>query len=468
MPHSHDAWPTLRADLAGALRRGLAALAATAAVGLAAAVWGEAAAETLEEVLATAYTNNATLAAQRAALRAVDEGVPQGLAGWRPTVDIDGSYGTTRQESSGSTVSSGAQTLSPLTASVGLTQPLYRGGRTRAATRQAEANVLAARANLAVTEQDVLLAVVTAYLDVLRDQAMVRLSRNNEQVLRRQLEATRDRFEVGEITRTDVAQAEARLSRATSDRIQAEGDVVSSRAALAQLIGAVPGRLEAPPPLRGLPTSVAEAAAIAAVESPTLLASRHSERASRHAIDAAVGNLLPTVSLDSSLSRNEDSFTRGSVTESATITARVTIPLYQAGSVASQVRQSRNTNNQRRLEIEQTRRQVRQQVTQAWEGLTTATDRIRSSTDQARAAEIALEGVIQEAEVGLRTTLDTLDAEQELLDARVAVVIAERDQYVAAFEVRSAIGRLSARMLDLAVEYYDPAAYYERVRRRWW
>ena len=349
-----------------------------------------------------------------------------------------------------------------------MAQPLYRGGRTRAGTRQAEATVLAARADLLATEQDVLLAAVTAYLDVLRDQAIVRLNRNNEQVLRCQLEATRDRFEVGEITRTDVAQAEARLSRATSDRIQAEGNVVSSRAALSQVTGTVPGALAAPPALSGLPTSVAEAIAIAVVESPSLLASRLSERASQHAIDAAIGNLLPTISLNGDIRRNEDSFTRGSVTESATITARITIPLYQAGAVASEVRQSRNTNNRRRLEIEETRRVVRQQVTQAWERLTTATDRVRSSTDQTRAAGIALEGVRAEAEVGLRTTLDTLDAEQELLDARVAVVIAERDQYVAAFDVREAIGRLNARALELPVEYYDPAAYYERVRRRWW
>ena len=463
MPHLRAVRFSIRTGVAVAVKRLLTAVAMTTAT-----AWGGAMGETLEEVLATAYTNNANLAAQRAAVRATDEGVPQGLAGWRPTVDIDGSYGRTRQESSGSTFSSGTTTLSPSTASLGLEQALYRGGRTRAATRQAEATVLAARASLTATEQDVLLAAVTAYLDVLRDQAIVRLNRNNEQVLRRQLQATRDRFEVGEITRTDVAQAEARVSRATSDRIQAEGDVVSSRAALTQLIGVVPGGLEAPPPLSGLPTSAAEAVAIAAVESPSLLSSRHSERASQHAVDAAVGNLLPTISLSGDFNRNEDSFTRGSVTESATITARVTIPLYQAGRVASEVRQSRNTNNQRRLEIEETRRQVRQLVMQAWERLTTSTDRIRSSTDQARAAGIALEGVRQEAEVGLRTTLDTLDAEQELLDARVAVVIAERDQYVAAFEVRASIGRLTARMLGLSVDYYDPAAYYERVRRRWW
>ena len=462
MTQSRDARRPVRAELAGAARRSLAVLVAALAIG------GTAAAETLAEVLATAYSNNAALAAQRAALPAVDEGVPQALAGWRPTVDIDGSYGKTSQDSSSSRVSSGSQTLSPASASLSLAQPLYRGGRTRAGTRQAEASVLAARADLLATERDTLLATVTAYLDVLRDQAIVRLNRNNEQVLRRQLEATRNRFEVGEITRTDVAQAEARLSRATSDRIQAEGNVVSSRAALAQVTGTVPGVLEAPPPLAGLPASVAEAVAIAVVESPTLLASRHRERASRHAVSAAIGNLLPTISLNSDITRNEDSFTRGSVTESATITARITIPLYQAGAVASGVRQSRNTNNQRRLEIEETRRLVRQQVTQAWERLTTATDRVRSSTDEARAAGVALEGVRAEAEVGLRTTLDTLDAEQELLDARVAVVIAERDQFVAAYEVRASIGRLNSRALDLPVEYYDPAAYYERARRRWW
>ena len=426
-------------------------------------------AETLEQALVAAYASNPGLAAERAAVRGVDEFVPQARAGWRPSTQIDTSYGRRRNQNSGGALGSGGNTiLSPFSAQISVTQPLYRGGRTIAATREAEANVLAARERLRSVEQTVLLGAVTAYMDVLRDQAVLRLNQGNEAVLRRQLQAARDRFEVGEVTRTDVAQAEARLSRAVADRIASRGNLAASRATYRQVVGHPPEQLARVPRITDQPAGLAAAAAIAAAENPTLAAARHDERASRHAIDAATGGLLPEVSLDGSLSRAEDSVVAGSATDSAQIRALVRIPLYQAGAVYSQIRQNRQTNSQRRLELRQVARGVQEDVTQAWQRLTTASDSIRAARDQIRAAEIALDGVRQEVAVGLRTTLDILDAEQELLDARVAVVVAEHDEYVAIYEVRAVTGRLSASQIGLPVEAYDPAVHYNRTRDQWW
>ena len=424
-------------------------------------------AETLSDALISAYLNNPRLLAQRAALRATDEGVPQALSGYRPDLQATSSYGRRRTDSSG-TFAGGVQNLDPLTGQVSVSQPLYRGGRTVAATREAENLVRAGRAQLAEVEQDVLLLAVSGYLNVLRDEAVVTLNINNEQVLRRQLEATRDRFSVGELTRTDVAQAEARLSRATSDRIQAEGDLISSRAAYKTVVGSSPATLDPVPPLTGVPASEDEAMAIALEQNPTLLAAKSNEEASRYGVREAKGGLLPTLTLEGDLTTTEDSVTAGSESDSAQIIAQLVVPLYQSGQVYSELRQSKQIAHQRRIEVEQVRRDVVEGVTTSWERLTTAQARFRSRSEEVRAAEIALDGVRQEAELGARTTLDVLDAEQELLDARMALVVARRDEYVAAFELRAAIGRLTADELGLAVEHYDPVRNFNRVRDVWW
>ena len=424
-------------------------------------------AETLAEALANAYASNPRLRAQRAAVRAIDEGVAQALAGFRPTTLAKGSYGKRQQDSVG-TFTAGRSNLNPLTGQLEISQLLYRGGRTVAATRQAEEQVLAGRAQLKVVEQDVLLIAVKAYIDVLRDQVVVQLNRNNESVLRRQLEATQDRFRVGEVTRTDVAQAEARLSRATSDRVRTEANLVSTRAGYRRVVGRAPEALVPVPPLSGLPVSEQEAIAVALEDNPTLLAAKFAETASLHAIRVARGSLLPTVSLNGEFTHAEQTATRNSESDVAQVTAQVVIPLYQAGSSYALVRQRRQTNQQRRIEVEETRRSVVERVTTAWVRFATAGSLIDSRTEQVRAAEIALDGLRQEAEVGLRTTLDVLDAEQELLDARVGLVVAERDEYVAGFELRSAIGRLTAANLNLDVALYDPAEHYNRARNKWW
>ncbi len=432
-----------------------------------ATVAGDAAAETLVEAMAAAYRNNPTLLGQRAALRATDEQVPQALSGWRPTVTVTGEAGKADVETETAFFSS-EETRTPQTYTFTFSQPLFRGGRTVAEVQQAENLVLADRARLAEVEQDVLLDVTTAYMNVLRDQAVLDLAIRNEQRLRRQLEAAHDRFEVGEVTRTDVAQAQSRVSTAVADRIRAEGDLANARAAYLNVVGNLPGALSTPPALAGLPESEPESRQIAVEEHPTIQRAIYTERAASNDVAVVFGELLPTIDLDGELSRAEDTASRGSVTERAQITARLSVPLYQAGAVTARLRAAKETAGQRRLEIEQNRRAVLENVSRAWESLQTARAQIAAFGDAVRAAEIALDGVTQEAAVGARTTLDVLDAEQELFDAKVDLVRAERDEVVSSFALEAAIGRLTAARLRLPVKIYDERQHYEAVRNKLW
>ncbi len=427
-----------------------------------------AAAQTLQESLAAAYANNPTLEAQRAALRATDEAVPQALSNWRPTVTLNSSYGRTLQNTAPDSAARPDIDINPFVNSLTLAQPLYRGGRTTATTRSAEAAVQAGRATLTSTEQTVLQQAVAAYMDVLQNQAVLELNRNNEQVLSRQLDAARDRFRVGEITRTDVSQAEARLSRARSDRTTAEGNLTSSRAIFQRVVGQMPERLMPPAPLAGLPANEQQAAEIGLNENPQLLAAVYNEEASRHDIRAASGALLPTITANSTLQRGIEQQAPNQNLNTAAITANLSIPLYEAGATYSAVRQRRQINSQRIVQVEEQRRSVREGVVRAWEALMTARGTITARQAQVDASRVALDGVTQEAQVGSRTTLDVLDAEQELLDASVALVRAQRDEFVASYALLGAIGRLTARNLGLAVQLYDPAAHYNEVRDKWW
>jgi TolC family type I secretion outer membrane protein len=417
-------------------------------------------ADTVADVRSSAYQSNPTLQAQRAALRGTDENVSQALSGWRPTVSLSGTAGHQRVDSK----SAGDRSLGQRNVKLSVTQPLYRGGRTVAATRQTENLVLAGRAQLIATEQRVLLAAATSFLNVLRDQALVTLNRNNVQVLNKQLEATRDRFQVGEITRTDVAQAEARLSGAISQRVQSEGNLTSTRAAFASVIGFAPGDLVKPAPLTNMPKSEREALELALENNPNLAIAMFNERASHHAVRGQLGNLYPTVSLSGDLSKTEDGAARGSSVNSAFLGVTVSVPLYQAGGAYSSLRQSRYVNSQRRIQVEEARRSTEENLTQAWGRLITAQASKEARTQQVRAAAIALEGVREELSVGSRTTLDMLDSEQELLDARVSLVAAERDELVATFDLVSAMGGLTAESLGLKLNIYDPAVNYDRAR----
>ena len=423
------------------------------------------AAQTLKEALALTYDGNPTLRAARAALRSVNEGVPQELSNWRPLVTLNGSVGKQRIDSEFSVA--GSQTTTPHEGSISLVQPLFRGFRTVSGVARAENQVLSQRQSLRLTEQQVLLRATTAYMDVWRDQAILNLNINNEQVLGRQLEASNDRFEVGEITRTDVAQSESRLSRATGDRIAAEGNLEISRAVFLEVIGNPAGTLQQPPSLQGLPNSEADVIAIARESNPDVLSVLYAEKAAQENVRQVFGELLPTLNLNGTVSRTRESSSSSSRNERDSIIAQLTVPLYQQGFVSSRVREAKQLASQRRLELEEAVRRVEQQSVSSWEALVTARAQIESSQAEVRSGEIALDGVRQENAVGARTVLDILDAEQELLDAQVGLVRVQRDEVVASFQVLFAMGSLNAMVLELPVEFYDVEDSYQSVRGRW-
>lgn len=443
------------------IRRAL--LATLSAVALSGLAGGPAGAQSLEEALAAAYQTNPVLEAQRAQLRATDELVPQARSGYLPSLEASGDVGRVRTEQSGQ-----VGVVTPRNVDINLTQPIYRGGRTAAGVSRAENLVQSQRASLVAAEQDVLLDAATAYFNVVRDQAVLDLNVNNEQVLRRQLEAAQDRFRVGEITRTDVSQAESRLARATADRILAEGVLNASRAEYARLVGDVPGKLTQPVPTIALPNTLDETVGLSVDNNPSVIAAKFAEAAARDGVDVARGQLLPSVSVVGNVGRSWDQTRQDSVTDSASVIARVTVPIYQAGAATSQVREAKQTVSQRRSQSESQTRAAREAGIRAWEALVTARASILALQSQVRSAEIALEGVRQEATVGSRTVLDVLDAEQELLNARVQLVRSQRDELVAAFQVLAATGQLTAGRLGLPVRSYDYEANYRDVRNKLW
>lgn len=425
-------------------------------------------AQDLMDSLALAHETNPTLSAQREQLRGTNELVSQALSGYRPNVEASGDFGIEYQNTDPSIGSSDSDTVNPASLGITLNQPLYRGGRTAASVRSANYAIQAARATYLSIEQQVLLDAVVAYMDVVREQAVLELSLNNEQVLRRQLQATRDRFQVGEVTRTDVSQAQSRFSRATADRIAAEGDLQSGRAAFNRVIGRAAGAVSPPPAAVGLPGTLDETLALAEDANPAIVAANFNEQSALATVDVVFGEMLPEVNLTGRVRSTIDPSETIDQSDSASLTAQLTVPLYQSGAVSSRVREARYNANESRIRVEETRRAVVEDAIRAWEGLTTARASIQSLLAQVSAARIALEGTEQEALVGSRTVLDVLDAEQELLDARVSLVRAQRDEVVAAYGLLSVVGRLTARQLGLPVAYYEFDADYEDTRGSIW
>jgi outer membrane protein len=429
-------------------------------------------AQTLTEAFAYAYNNNPQLLAQRAALRATDEGVPQALANWRPTVTFSGQAGYTRGAFETPNPVTGADTPSAFASFVSksldlrLTQPVYRGGRTEAQTRQAIDTVEAGRAQTLAVETSVFQAVATAYLDVVRDQTLVEVARNNEQVLTKQLEATRDRFRVGEVTRTDVAQAESSLAQATAQRVSAEGTLEVSRAEYTRAVGHPPGRLIQPRERPVLPTTRDEALALAAQDNPNIIAASFTELAARDNVSVVRGQLLPQISIVGDLNRSyAPSFTlRSSRQDTAAVSAQLTMPLYEGGAVYSQTRAAEQTVGQRRSQVDDARRQAVQTATQNWETLQADRAAIASFETAVKAAQIALEGTQQEALVGSRTVLDVLIAEQQLFTTQSQLVQSQHDAALAEFNLAAATGRLIAPDLRLPVKLYDMDRHYRAVK----
>jgi len=308
---------------------------------------------------------------------------------------------------------------------------------------------------------------VSAYVAVIRDQETLRLNVNNVQVLQRQLDATNERFRVGEITRTDVAQAESRLAGARATRANAEGTLQTSRATFARLVGMAPERLVAPQPLTPAVRSAREAAELASVNAPSVVATLFDEAAGREQVDVQFAALLPQVSLQAQTFRSDNSQQANTRATGETITATLSVPLYQGGAEHSAVRQARQDAQRLRQVVDDQRRAAMQQATQAWETLAAARAQVDSVRSQIRAAEIALDGVQREAVVGSRTTLDVLNAEQELLNARVTLVQALANVVTNSYALAGAVGRLTAKDLALPVPLYDMEAYYRAVRNKW-
>jgi outer membrane protein len=452
------------------------ALAAALVFGL---VGGAAQAQprTLQQALAAAYSNNPTLQASRAQLRATDENVPNALSGWRPQVTFTGTAGIAAGKNdtvlkpsaaNGNTKLVGSSADRGVTsAGLTVTQPLYRGGKTRASTNRAENQVMATRAQLLATEQQVFSDTVSAYVNVIQDEQILQLDISNEQVLTKQLQSTNDRFRVGELTRTDVAQAEAALASASATRQTAEGTLQSARATYEQLVGERPGKLLEPQPLQTPVKTLEEAKMMASQNNPNVVAALFNDAAARDAFDVAYSALMPNLSLQGQVFRNENQIQTGLIQTGGQLLASLSVPIYQGGSEYAAIRQARQQELQSRRQLDEQRRAAVQLATSSWEQLVSARAAIASDRAAIRANQIALEGVEREALVGSRTTLDVLTAEQTLLNSQTALVQALAQLVNASYQVASASGRLTARNLNLQVPLYDEKAYYNAVKNLW-
>lgn len=419
--------------------------------------------EQIINVLKQTYLQNPTLEAARAGLRSVDENLPQALAGWKPTAKAEAGVNVARIEGSNFGIGTGSTEKN---LGVGVTQPLFRGGRTVAATREAEQQIKAARYGLFAQEQDVLLDAVTVYMDVIRDTALLNLSEKNADVIRQQFDATRERFDVGELTRTDVSQAEARMAAARADIITAKGALKNSHAAYRRVIGDLPETLKTPLIKLDLPPTLEEALEISNDSAPLNLQAQSEYGASEYQVDETFGELLPEVSLSADWTRSYDP-QPGVLPESTNRTAGVvaTIPLYEAGATRSRIRQAKQVANQEYIEIQEVQRRVRSTIIDAWSNLNTARAEIEARIAQVDAARIAREGVYQEEQLGGRTVLDTLDADQELLDAEVSLVTAQRNEIVAMFSLAGALGYLTPEYLGFPEVEIDYDRHLKQVKR---
>jgi outer membrane protein len=431
-----------------------------------------AAADTLEWALVQAYQNNPSLNAQRASLRATDENVPQALSGYRPKLSatVAGGYNYTNavQSLPNNPNIPFAQTFYSRTVGATGTYTLYNGFQTANRTRQAESQVDAARETLRVTEQQVLLDAATSYMNLLRDEAVLELQRRNVEVLTEQLKQTRDRFNVGEVTRTDVAQAESRLAAGRSQLLNAQSQYVTSRANYRRVIGVEPGKLAAGTPVDRLsPSVLAKAIAQGIAQSPSVLAAAYGVDVAVLAVKISEGALYPNLTLTGNVLQGTNPAFETNKETSISAIAQLTVPIYQGGSEYSAIRQSKETLGQQRLSLDINRDQARATVVQSWGQLDAAKAEIESTTAQVNAAEIALNGVREEARVGQRTTLDVLNAQQELVNARVALVTAQHDRVVASYTLLAAVGALSMPRLGLNVLVYDPMVHYQQVRDAW-
>ncbi|MDB5648532.1 MAG: bepC [Hyphomicrobiales bacterium] len=428
-----------------------------------------ASAESISGALARAYGFNPDLNQQRASARATDENLPTALSGYRPTVTANADIGRTWQETNAANGTSSRTVANPRGFGVTITENIWNGNRTINGVRRADSQILLARENIRITEQNTLASGATSYMNVLRDTAILSLRRNNVEVLEQQLRQTRDRFQVGEVTRTDVAQAEASLAQGQADAFTAQSNLQTSIANFRQIIGIEPKNLQPARPLEKLlPRTLNVALGLSLVENPAIQAALHNVDAAALNVKVIEGQLYPTLGVSGNVSKRYDPITSpGSDVLSASVVGSLSVPIYEGGVVYSAVRQSKELLGQARLQADLQREQTRALVVSSWGVWQNSRAVIEAAQSQVRAAEIALNGVREEAKVGQRTTLDVLNAQQFLLNARVLLVTAQRDRVVASYVVLASIGRLSASTLGLSVVAYDPTIHYDQVKGKW-
>lgn len=443
----------------------------TAAIAASIALCAPATAETLAGALAKAYGANPDLNQQRASVRASDENVPRAMAGWRPIISATADVGVLNNQTSGfaNPASNGTFTSYPRGVGLQIQQNLYNGNRTANGVRQAESGVLAARETLRNTEQTILQNAVTVYMNVLRDTAILGLRRNNVEVLDQQVRQTRDRFNVGEVTRTDVAQVEAQIASGRADVLTAQAQLNADLATYRQIVGVPPKSLAPGRPIdKALPKSVNAAVAISQTEHPQVQAAMFQVDSAELNVKMIEGELLPTVGVVGSLAKRYDTQgASGAHAFSAQAVATLTVPLYEGGATYARVRQAKEQLTQARLQTDLVRDQVRMQTVTNWGLWENSRGQLQAAQAQVQAAEVALAGVREEAKVGQRTTLDVLIAQQTLLNARVALVSAQRDRVVTSYAVLASIGQLNARKLGLGVANYDARVHFDQVKGKW-
>lgn len=443
-------------------------------------------AETLKGALAKAYENNSELNAARAGVRVTDEGVAIAKSGYRPTIaaegDVSHSYGRNKSTNALGTTGIGGARTSSASVGVSISQNIFDGFRTKNSVASATSQVFAQRENLRNTEQNILFTAVTAYMDVIRDRQIAALQKKNLSALQEQVRAASARFEVGEGTRTDVAQAQARRSAALAQLSAAEAQVKASAADYRQVVGENPGQLKAPASIaKQLPSNLESAMQSARVEHPAIIANLHIIDATEYGVKAAEGALLPTLSANAGVQRKYSASSNfpkqdgifakdnnnDTVQDSASVGLKLTVPIYQGGREYAQVRQEKERLGKARIDTDVARDQVAQAVTSAWSQLQGAKASVSANKELVSVAQLALDGVVEERKVGQRTTLDVLNAQKDVTDARISLVQSERDLVVASYAVLSSMGRLNIKRLGLGVAEHKPEEHYKAVKDKW-
>jgi outer membrane protein len=445
-------------------------IAAAVFLSVGAAGISTASAETIFGALTKAYQYNSTLNAGRAGVRVTDEGVAIAKSGWRPTVQGTSDLNYASSGSSGTRLTTGGFGVS-------IQQTLFDGFQTLNNVRGAEAQVRAQRENLRNTQETTLFDAASAYMDVILNRQIAKFRERNLAFLNEQVRAAKSRLDVGEGTRTDVAQAQASQALAQAQLSAARAQVLSSAATYHQIIGDEPGKLQpARPVTKLLPSSLASAFAIAATEHPAIRATEALVDASEFSVKSAEGTLLPNLSAQAGVSRDyshrsPDLPGVGSPNgwdNAASVGLSLTVPIYQGGRASAQVRQAKESLGQARIQVDVSRDQVRAAVAAAWSQYQAARESSRANAEAVKAAQLALDGVIEERNVGQRTTLDVLNSQADLITAQINQVSAERDVVVASYAILSATGRLSAGRLGLQVAEYQPEEHYNAVKDKWY